>query len=85
MTNFFTSQGFDVTSLTDFRQIENQVTKLQPDLIILDLGLPGIDGQVVMQRIRQTSQIPIMIVTCSPYSSSVRIRTIVKITKCYES
>lgn len=60
---FLISQGYTVTCLTDFREIEKQVETIQPDLLLLDLGLPGVDGQVVMKRIRQTSQLPIIVVT----------------------
>ena len=35
----------------------------QPDLIILDLGLPDIDGMEVMKRIREWSAIPIIVVS----------------------
>jgi len=34
-----------------------------PDIIILDLGLPDIDGNKVIERIRSVSQIPILIVS----------------------
>ena len=35
----------------------------QPDLIILDLGLPDIDGVDVTRRLREWTQIPIIIVS----------------------
>jgi two-component system KDP operon response regulator KdpE len=35
----------------------------KPDLVILDLALPGLDGWEVCRRLRQTSQVPIIIVT----------------------
>lgn len=35
----------------------------QPDLMILDLGLPGINGKQVTQRIREWSQMPIIILS----------------------
>ncbi|MBV9278909.1 MAG: response regulator transcription factor [Chloroflexi bacterium] len=35
----------------------------QPDLVILDLALPGLDGWEVCRRLRQTSQVPIIMVT----------------------
>jgi len=35
----------------------------QPDIIILDLGLPDMDGIVVTQRLREWSSIPIIVVT----------------------
>ncbi|MEI8334281.1 MAG: response regulator transcription factor [Chloroflexota bacterium] len=35
----------------------------QPDLILLDLALPGLDGWEVIRRIRETSGVPIIVVT----------------------
>ena len=35
----------------------------QPDLVVLDLALPGLDGWEVCRRLRQTSQVPIIMVT----------------------
>ena len=39
------------------------VVSNQPDLIILDLGLPDIDGVDVTRRLREWTQIPIIIVS----------------------
>jgi two-component system KDP operon response regulator KdpE len=35
----------------------------QPDLVLLDLALPSLDGWQIMERIRQTSLVPILVVT----------------------
>ncbi|MEF2071647.1 response regulator transcription factor [Consotaella aegiceratis] len=34
-----------------------------PDLVVLDLGLPDIDGQAVVRRIREWSQVPILVLS----------------------
>ena len=41
----------------------------RPNLIILDLGLPDLDGRKVLQQIRETSNIPILILTARDQES----------------
>lgn len=47
----------------DGKEAIEKVKKKRYDLIILDLMLPGIDGLEVCQKIRQTSQVPIIMLT----------------------
>lgn len=39
------------------------VESKNPDLIILDLGLPGLDGQLVLGQLRQKSEIPVIVLS----------------------
>ncbi|HWG84903.1 MAG TPA: response regulator transcription factor [Deinococcales bacterium] len=50
------SAGDGVTGLTTAREAN-------PDLVVLDLGLPDLDGAEIARRIRKTSDIPIIILT----------------------
>jgi DNA-binding response OmpR family regulator len=55
--------GFDVVTARD-GETALQVARLQrPDLIILDLMLPGVDGLDVCRRLRQESGVPIIMLT----------------------
>ncbi len=58
-----TSQGFEVRSAeTGLAGIE-LVTGFDPDLVTLDLGLPGIDGIETCRRIRETNDVYIVMIT----------------------
>ena len=57
------AHGYDVDEARSGQDGVNQVASFKPDLIILDLGLPDIDGKEVIRRIREWSQIPIVILS----------------------
>ena len=40
-----------------------EAARTQPDAVLLDLGLPDVDGQVVLKRLREWSQAPIFILS----------------------
>ncbi len=42
-----------------------QVAAARPELIILDLGLPDMDGQKIIQRVREWSTLPIIVLSAS--------------------
>ncbi|MFV0361957.1 MAG: response regulator transcription factor [Suipraeoptans sp.] len=55
--------GYCTTLISEFEDIISQVNNTLPDLILLDLGLPGQDGFSVCTNIRKATTIPIIIVT----------------------
>ena len=46
-----------------FSDILDQIKKEQPNLILLDINLPKINGEVLLQQIRKESNIPVIMVT----------------------
>jgi DNA-binding response OmpR family regulator len=52
--------GFETYLIEDFSNILQQYTKLQPDLILLDINLPVFDGFYWCQKIREVSKVPII-------------------------
>ena len=55
--------GYLVEVTEDFSTILDQIRKDQPNLILLDINLPRINGEVLLQQIRKESNIPIIMVT----------------------
>lgn len=58
-----TMEGYQVDTAVDGESGLKLFQERQPDLIVLDLMLPGMDGMEVCQRIRQKSKVPILILT----------------------
>lgn len=56
-------EGYDVVTAEDGRRALAQFRSAQPDLVILDVMLPGIDGLEVCRRIRRESDVPIILLT----------------------
>ena len=53
----------DVTEAGDGRRGLMALEEVRPDLILLDIGLPDIEGWQVLSRIRETSNVPVVVVT----------------------
>ena len=54
---------FTITHVDNGQKAIDTVSQDAPDIILLDLGLPDMDGQEVCKRIRENSQIPIIILS----------------------
>jgi two-component system response regulator MprA len=55
--------GFEVLEAADGEEALRAALDLSPDLIVLDIGMPKLDGNQVCQALRQTSSVPILILT----------------------
>ena len=57
------SQGFDVTATNNSSDGLNLVRENQPDLVVLDLMMPEIDGWEVCKAVRAFSAVPIIVLS----------------------
>ncbi len=55
--------GFEVASSADGKQGLRAFHVARPDLVVLDIGLPTLDGWAVLERIRDLSDVPVLILT----------------------
>jgi two-component system alkaline phosphatase synthesis response regulator PhoP len=62
ITSYLAEEGFDVAEAAD-GETALDLAAGNPDLVILDVGLPGIDGIEVLRRLRTRSDVPVMLVT----------------------
>jgi len=63
LRSYLTRDGFDVEQAADGKAALSAFQRLRPDLVILDLMLPQLDGREVCRRIRETAQTPIIMLT----------------------
>lgn len=57
------TEGYTVVPAKDGREALSLAAGQAPDVVILDLGLPDIDGKVVLQRLRAWSDVPVVILS----------------------
>ncbi len=60
---YLEKDGFQVTAVTDGAQALAQIKQSPPDLLVLDLMMPEIDGWEVCRRVRNESNLPIIMLT----------------------
>ena len=66
-------EGFRVDEAADGYAALDRIAEAEPDLIVMDLMLPGIDGLTLTRQLRQRSRVPIIMLTARGDTSD-RIR-----------
>ncbi|MBA4609594.1 response regulator transcription factor [Aeromicrobium sp. Marseille-Q0843] len=57
------ARDYDVETAGDGRSALQIVDERMPDVILLDLGLPDLDGITVLRRLREFTQVPVIVVS----------------------
>jgi two-component system KDP operon response regulator KdpE len=57
------ARGYDVETAGDGRSALQVVDERMPDAVILDLGLPDLDGVTVLKRLRTFTQVPVVVLS----------------------
>src|SRR3979411_3040057 len=60
---YLTREGYEVEGVGDGAQVMARFGQFKPDLVILDIMLPGVDGLTICKEIRKLSQVPIIMLT----------------------
>jgi two-component system, OmpR family, KDP operon response regulator KdpE len=59
----FRARGYDVSEAASGEEALTQVATDRPDIVLLDLGLPGMDGTAVIEALRGWTNVPIIVLT----------------------
>jgi len=60
---YLSREGYEVEGVMDGAQALTRFGQVKPDLVILDIMLPGTDGLTICKEIRKQSQVPIIMLT----------------------
>jgi len=63
VADFMRREGFEVACATDSKAMDAILQRMRPDIVILDLMLPGEDGLSICRRLRADDTIPILMLT----------------------
>jgi len=60
---YLSKEGYQVVKATDGDEAVEKFADEKPDLLVLDIMLPGRDGLEVLRQVRKTSQVPVIMLT----------------------
>jgi two-component system, OmpR family, KDP operon response regulator KdpE len=63
VTNALSARGYSVLTATSGEAALSVMAEEQLDLVLLDLGLPGIEGHEVIKRLRSWSELPVIVIS----------------------
>ena len=65
LSEYLSQAGYVVITAGEGKEMQRQLKSNDPDLIVLDIMMPGDDGFTLCQKIRRTSQVPIIMLTAN--------------------
>jgi len=71
LSDFLVSQDFEVLTASDGREALNVVHQHTPDLILLDIMMPNMDGYQFITHLRRESSIPVIMITAKQQEADI--------------
>ena len=65
LSQLLKNNGYQAVILKDFKHALDKILEIAPDLLLLDINIPYIDGKLLLQKLRTKSSIPVIMVTSS--------------------
>lgn len=57
------NSGYEVLALENFHNAKEDILNEKPDLILLDINIPNINGEILLKEIRKETNVPVIMVT----------------------
>lgn len=71
LTDFLSGQDFEVLTASDGREALDVVREANPDLVLLDIMMPNMDGYQFISALRRTSGIPVIMITAKQAEADI--------------
>ena len=63
LKELLTLNGYEVELVKDFKNTIEAILNYNPDLLLLDINIPYLNGEVILQNLRKKSNVPVIMVT----------------------
>ena len=63
LEELLSNAGYEVLALEDYTNMLEDILMIRPDLVLLDINIPYMNGEVLLKTFRKESDIPVIMVT----------------------
>lgn len=63
LSNLLSNSGYQTIILKNFKNAKDEILSICPDLVLMDINIPYINGELLLKEIRKESNIPVIMVT----------------------
>lgn len=57
------NDGYEAAAIEDFTDVLGQILKAEPDMVLLDINIPKMNGEVLLKELRKETTLPVIMVT----------------------
>ncbi len=69
LSSLLNHSDYEAIVLDNFENAQEEILRLAPDLILLDINIPYLNGELLLQNLRKVSNIPVIMVTSSNHET----------------
>ena len=63
LEKFLSQNGYEASRITNFENVINDILNSKCNMVLLDINLPGNNGEYICKEVRKTSDVPIVMIT----------------------
>ena len=63
LEKFLSQNGYEISRITSFENIINDILNSKCNMVLLDINLPGNNGEYICKEVRKISEVPIVMIT----------------------